>query len=475
MTFKPLAWLVWTWGCARGIAHCQLDGQVESLQYRLLDVAGAASDAVATNTHVNTIAQKLIHKRCGFARAVRHRTYGSKQTGLIRMSTPELSKEEADALDAKERDELHERIKERELARTKKIGQATVASDKDNNKREYQFENEEDRREAISHIRKIARRKYLGEREQKITDLRSRQTKDAEWLLQGEKLSSSEQKYLQLERQLVDVAKERIEEREMDTTDAYVMPDEYDGDEGAGQEGRFAVLEQRYKKTYDEKWAPSEQQALEDATVNRGQHSFGAKKGRKENENKSEYDLVIGDAIEFADAEVVGGNFKAAPELKTEVKDDVKSEDENDYNVSKEVRDGRKDMKMQREARKLMKDKMALPSYQYKTAFLEAVRDYQVIVVVGETGSGKTTQLPQYLHEVGYTKIGKIGCTQPRRVAAMSVAARVATEMACKVGHEVGYNIRFEDCTTDRTIIEYMTDGMLLRSFLNEPDMASYS
>lgn len=57
----------------------------------------------------------------------------------------------------------------------------------------------------------------------------------------------------------------------------------------------------------------------------------------------------------------------------------------------------------------------------------------------------------------------------------MSVAARVAKEYGCKVGHEVGYNIRFEDCTTDRTIIEYMTDGMLLRSFLNEPDMASYS
>lgn len=88
---------------------------------------------------------------------------------------------------------------------------------------------------------------------------------------------------------------------------------------------------------------------------------------------------------------------------------------------------------------------------------------------------GKTTQLPQFLHEVGYSELGKIGCTQPRRVAAMSVAARVATEMDCKLGHEVGYSIRFENCTTSKTIIQYMTDGMLLREILTSPDLADYS
>ena len=70
--------------------------------------------------------------------------------------------------------------------------------------------------------------------------------------------------------------------------------------------------------------------------------------------------------------------------------------------------------------------------------FLEAVKEHQVIVIVGETGSGKTTQLPQYLYEDGWTKEGKkIGCTQPRRVAAMSVAARVSDEMGTKLGNEV--------------------------------------
>jgi len=69
----------------------------------------------------------------------------------------------------------------------------------------------------------------------------------------------------------------------------------------------------------------------------------------------------------------------------------------------------------------------------------------------------------------------KVGCTQPRRVAAMSVAARVAEEMGVKLGSEVGYSIRFEDCTSERTRIKYMTDGMLLREFLSEPDLKSYS
>jgi pre-mRNA-splicing factor ATP-dependent RNA helicase DHX38/PRP16 len=72
-----------------------------------------------------------------------------------------------------------------------------------------------------------------------------------------------------------------------------------------------------------------------------------------------------------------------------------------------------------------------------------------VVIIVGETGSGKTTQLTQYLHEDGYSHYGMIGCTQPRRVAAMSVAKRVSDEMGTHLGEEVGYAIRFEDCTSE--------------------------
>jgi pre-mRNA-splicing factor ATP-dependent RNA helicase DHX16 len=131
---------------------------------------------------------------------------------------------------------------------------------------------------------------------------------------------------------------------------------------------------------------------------------------------------------------------------------------------------------LHRTAKSIDEVRKSLPVYEWREQFLAAVREYQVIIIEGETGSGKTTQLPQYLHEGGFTKDGmKIGCTQPRRVAAMSVAARVAEEVGCRLGNEVGYSIRFEDCTSDKTVIKYMTDGMLLREFLTEPDLAAYS
>lgn len=98
-----------------------------------------------------------------------------------------------------------------------------------------------------------------------------------------------------------------------------------------------------------------------------------------------------------------------------------------------------------------------------------------MVVVIGETGSGKTTQLTQFLYEDGYAERGMIGCTQPRRVAAMSVAKRVSEEMEVPLGNEVGYAIRFEDCTSQSTKIKYLTDGILLRETLADPDLDKYS
>ncbi|KAL5081235.1 hypothetical protein RYX36_009656 [Vicia faba] len=124
----------------------------------------------------------------------------------------------------------------------------------------------------------------------------------------------------------------------------------------------------------------------------------------------------------------------------------------------------------------LQQERKKLPIYSFRQELLQAVHDHHVLVIVGETGSGKTTQVPQYLHEAGYTKHGRmIACTQPRRVAAISVAARVSQEMGVKLGQEVGYSIRFEDCTSKKTILKYMTDGMLLREFLVQPQLESCS
>ncbi|KAF7979437.1 hypothetical protein HWV62_34787 [Athelia sp. TMB] len=116
-----------------------------------------------------------------------------------------------------------------------------------------------------------------------------------------------------------------------------------------------------------------------------------------------------------------------------------------------------------------------LPIYKLREPLLQAIADHQVLVVVGDTGSGKTTQMVQYLAEAGYAEKGRIGCTQPRRVAAMSVAKRVAEEVGCRLGQEVGYTIRFEDCTSPETRIKYMTDGMLQRECLIDPLCSAYS
>ena len=117
----------------------------------------------------------------------------------------------------------------------------------------------------------------------------------------------------------------------------------------------------------------------------------------------------------------------------------------------------------------------SLPVFAFRKQLLQAIREHQMLIVVGETGSGKTTQLTQYLAEDGFANRGMIGCTQPRRVAAMSVAKRVAEEVGCPVGSEVGYTMRFEDCTSPSTKIKYMTDGMLQREILLDPNLRKYS
>ncbi|CAN6452534.1 unnamed protein product [Victoria cruziana] len=129
----------------------------------------------------------------------------------------------------------------------------------------------------------------------------------------------------------------------------------------------------------------------------------------------------------------------------------------------------------QRSKLSIQEQRQSLPIFKLKKELVQAVHDNRVLVVIGETGSGKTTQVTQYLAEAGYTTRGKIGCTQPRRVAAMSVAKRVAEEFGCRLGEEVGYAIRFEDCTGPETVIKYMTDGMLLREILVDENLSQYS
>lgn len=121
-----------------------------------------------------------------------------------------------------------------------------------------------------------------------------------------------------------------------------------------------------------------------------------------------------------------------------------------------------------------------LPVWEYKETFMRLIDENQTIVLVGETGSGKTTQIPQWCVDYCLRKSEDnkqklcVACTQPRRVAAMSVAARVADEMDVALGEQVGYSIRFEACTSSKTVLKYLTDGMLLREAMNDCRLGQY-
>ncbi|EMD01282.1 hypothetical protein BAUCODRAFT_204733 [Baudoinia panamericana UAMH 10762] len=124
----------------------------------------------------------------------------------------------------------------------------------------------------------------------------------------------------------------------------------------------------------------------------------------------------------------------------------------------------------------LHKPASLLPIARHRDALLYTIDTYPVTVLVGQTGSGKTTQVPQYLEQAGWCQDGKvIAVTQPRRVAATTVAKRVADEMRCPLGQEVGYSIRFEDVTSEKTRIKFLTDGLLLREALVDPLLSRYS
>ena len=133
---------------------------------------------------------------------------------------------------------------------------------------------------------------------------------------------------------------------------------------------------------------------------------------------------------------------------------------------------------LQLKAQELFQIRKSLPVYQNRDEIMKYVSANQVTILIGETGSGKSTQIPQFLLE-DLTKHDKgrprgIAVTQPRRVAALNLATRVAQEHGCNVGTEVGYSVRFDNCTSKRTVLKYLTDGMLLRELMMHKDLNEY-
>lgn len=122
------------------------------------------------------------------------------------------------------------------------------------------------------------------------------------------------------------------------------------------------------------------------------------------------------------------------------------------------------------------KDFDVLPVIEYKSLIIKSTNENQIFICISETGSGKTTQIPQFCLDSGLLGAnGMIAITQPRRVAAITVAHRVSEERKGKVGETVGYSVRFDDQTSSKTRIKYMTDGILLRECLSDPLLSKYS
>ncbi|KAE9601108.1 hypothetical protein Lal_00023795 [Lupinus albus] len=355
--------------------------------------------------------------------------------------------EEERLRDQREKEELEKHLRERDEAGTRKLTEHKLTQkEKEEEIRRTNALEKDDLRA----LRKVSRQEYLKKREEKKLDELRDDIEDEQYLFEGVKLTEAEKRDLRYKKEIYELVKKRSEET--DNANEYRMPDAYDQDGGVNQEKRFSVAMQRYRDTTaEEKMNPfAEQEAWEEHQIGKATLKYGSKNKKQ---TSDDYQFVFEDQIDFIKASVMDG-------------------DNVDY---EEMEDSLEKSKAKSALEALLEERKKLPIYPYRDELLKAVDEHQVLVIVGETGSGKTTQIPQYLHEAGYTKRGMIACTQPRRVAAMSVAARVSQEMGVKLGHEVGYSIRFEDCTSEKTIVKYMTDGMLLREFLGEPDLASYS
>ncbi|KAK4835647.1 hypothetical protein QYF36_012444 [Acer negundo] len=354
--------------------------------------------------------------------------------------------EEERMRDQREREQLEQHLRERDVAATRKLMEPKLSRKEE--EEVIRRSNAQETNE-IEYLRKISRQEYLKKREQKKLEEIKDDIEDEQYLFDGVELTDKEHRDLRYKKEIYNLVMKRTEE--VDTMSEYRMPEAYDQEGRVDQEKRFAVNLQRYSlETAGEKMNPfAEQEAWEEHQMGKAAMKYGSKNKKQMSDD---YQFVFEDQIEFIKASVIDGDkFDVLPGEVPE-----KSMEKSALEI-------------------LQEDRKTLPIYPYRDELLQAVQEYQVLVIVGETGSGKTTQIPQYLHEAGYTKQGKVGCTQPRRVAAMSVAARVSQEMGVKLGHEVGYSIRFEDCTSEKTILKYMTDGMLLREILSEPNLASYS
>lgn len=389
----------------------------------------------------------------------RRQEYEEEQRVKNEAQRSEEDEEEMKRQDERERDELNERLKEKDKSDQRKVrwgdlkhADKKVVEDRSSETRDRRIlaDDSEARTRALPSLRVESRQQYLGKRQLQQIELLKQQVQDDEVLWRNQRLTKKERREIDKRKEALRIALER--QNIDDGFDGYTMPDEYFTKQGKiDQKRREEVLTKRYNEPKNEKYLTDGDQ-WEQYQTKLATSQLSKSKALL----PDEYDYVFDDAQNVGfimDSTMSGATSAERRQLEQKLAE------------------------AEQRAASIESARKSLPVYAFRDELIQAVNDHQILIIVGETGSGKTTQIPQFLHEAGYSKGGKvIGCTQPRRVAAMSVAARVAEEMGKKLGSEVGYTIRFEDATTPgKTVIKYMTDGMLLRMLLSEPGLDSYS
>jgi pre-mRNA-splicing factor ATP-dependent RNA helicase DHX16 len=373
-----------------------------------------------------------------------------------RTPEPETAEDEEER-DRRERKEFENRLRNKDVDSTKKLAGDSKSSQREQADADRRAQAGKLSAEEMKALRLRSRQDYLQKRSaQELMLLRKQVIEEEEEERSNPALTQAEKDEFARNREALRLAEER--ENIDDYVDGYAMPDDYITEKGKMDTkkkenalySRYVDRDERGREkfvTEHEEWE-REQLAKTKAQIIVA-----------DRQNEREYDYVFDEEQQIkwvTDAALKGGM--------------------NQMQSQEERLMAQQLLAAERKAKTIEEKRKTLPVYAYRQTFLDAVKEYQVLIIVGETGSGKTTQLPQYLYEDGYCKNGmKVGCTQPRRVAAMSVATRVAEEVGVKVGNEVGYSIRFEDATSEKTALKYMTDGMLLREFLTEPDLGGYS
>ncbi|KAJ5946781.1 hypothetical protein N7454_003620 [Penicillium verhagenii] len=380
----------------------------------------------------------------------------SKRTRLEDGSASPRSPSPADDIDPQTKQEIDRQpVAKKDDKKSKKIVE-DMTRDGEAARRRALADDADARAAVMPDLRLRSRQEYLKKREtERLALLRRQVAEEAIELRENPSLTRREKEDFARNREVLRIAEERL--RIDDHRDGYMMPDDYITEKGKiDRKKKEDALYKRYVErdesgqekfvTEHEEWE-LEQSAKAKAQINKAEFV-----------DEGDYEYVFDDSqqINFVMDSKLEGTEKLLTQEQRRFKEEIDA--------------------AEKKALSMEETRKSLPIYQFRDQIIQAVAEHQVLIIVGETGSGKTTQIPQYLHEAGYTKDGlKIGCTQPRRVAAMSVAARVAEEMGSKIGNEVGYAIRFEDNTSDKTILKYMTDGMLLRELLTEPDLSQYS